>query len=115
MDRLRREGLEPGGDSMTQEEISREVLGKRSGYLKGFGVGPKPSSYSRATATSRAHQEEVKNLQEEIQSLRGQLAANEIKFAELAAMVQLLTQQSQGGEHSGNTSSWYVLSIICET
>ena len=55
---------------MTQKEMSIEVLGKRSGYLKGFGHGPKPSSFYRSTVASQAHDEEVQDLKMEIHSLR---------------------------------------------
>ena len=43
MTRVRDESIE-AGTPMRQEDISRVVLGKKKGYLRGFGVGPKPSS-----------------------------------------------------------------------
>ena len=55
---------------MTQEEMSIEVLGKRSGYLKGFGHWPKPSSFYRSTTASQPHDEEVQDLKMRIYSLK---------------------------------------------
>ncbi|GMP24092.1 hypothetical protein CsSME_00043169 [Camellia sinensis var. sinensis] len=65
MDQLREESSQPGATPLTQEEITVQVLGKRSGYLRGFGVGPKPSSAFNSTTRSQARDEEVKGLKEE--------------------------------------------------
>ncbi|CAL5402462.1 unnamed protein product [Camellia sinensis] len=50
------------------------------GYLKGFGVGPKPSFAFKSTARSQAHDEEVKILKEEVASLNGIIQSNEGRF-----------------------------------
>lgn len=71
MDQLREEASRPEATSLTQEQITIQVLGKRSGYLKGFEVGPKPSSAFNSTARSQAHDEEVKGLKEEVASWKG--------------------------------------------
>ncbi|CAL5360256.1 unnamed protein product [Camellia sinensis] len=63
------ESLEPGAIPLTQEQLSIEILGKKSGYLKGFGVCPKPSS-SRSSVTAQAHTEVVSSLQKELESLK---------------------------------------------
>ena len=51
MTRVRDESTE-AGTPMRQEDISRVVLGKKKGYLRGFGVGPKPSSCDYTTTKS---------------------------------------------------------------
>ncbi|KAL7242894.1 hypothetical protein ACSBR1_015319 [Camellia fascicularis] len=80
MDQLREEASQPGATPLTQEQISVQVLGKRSRYLKGFGVGPKPSSAFKSTARSPAHDEEVKGLKEEVASLKGIIQSYEGRF-----------------------------------
>ncbi|CAL5435386.1 unnamed protein product [Camellia sinensis] len=52
MDQLREESSQPGATPLTQEEITVQVLGKRSRYLRGFRVGPKPSSAFKSTTRS---------------------------------------------------------------
>ncbi|KAL7254302.1 hypothetical protein ACSBR1_008661 [Camellia fascicularis] len=59
------------GTPIRQEDISRVVLGKNKGYLRGFRVGPKPSScdYGFST-TSQARDEQLKRLTSELEILR---------------------------------------------
>ncbi|KAH7842349.1 hypothetical protein Vadar_004272 [Vaccinium darrowii] len=45
--------MENGSTPLSDEELSRDVLGSKSGYLRGLGSGPKPSS-SISGKTSRA-------------------------------------------------------------
>ncbi|CAL5359475.1 unnamed protein product [Camellia sinensis] len=80
MDQLREESSQPGATPLTQEEITVQVLGKRSGYLRGFGVGPKPSSAFNSTTRSQARDEEVKGLKEEVASLKGIIQSYEGRF-----------------------------------
>ncbi|CAL5413816.1 unnamed protein product [Camellia sinensis] len=62
MTMVRDESIE-SGTPMTQEDISRAILGKNKGYLRGFGVRPKPSSCdSGLNAASQAHEEHLKGL-----------------------------------------------------
>ncbi|KAL7171148.1 hypothetical protein ACSBR2_035907 [Camellia fascicularis] len=80
MDQLREEASQPGATPLTQEQITVQVLGKRSGYLKGFEVGPKPSSAFNSTARSQAHDEKAKGLKEEVASLKGIIQSYEGRF-----------------------------------
>ncbi|CAL5326662.1 unnamed protein product [Camellia sinensis] len=89
------ESLEPGAIPLTQEQLSIEILGKKSGYLKGFGVGPKPSS-SRSSVTAQAHTEVVSSLQKELESLKNlseiqqeQIAAQNLVAQEQAKMIEM--------------------------
>ncbi|GMP88844.1 hypothetical protein CsSME_00040676 [Camellia sinensis var. sinensis] len=47
------------GIPLTQEELSRKVLGQRKNYLHGFGIGPRPYSPSDSAAQSRDKQMEA--------------------------------------------------------
>ncbi|KAL7208743.1 hypothetical protein ACSBR1_030471 [Camellia fascicularis] len=38
---------------LTQEELSRQVLGPKKNYLRGFGIGPQPSSTPDSAARAR--------------------------------------------------------------
>ncbi|CAL5436365.1 unnamed protein product [Camellia sinensis] len=76
MTRVKDESIE-AGTPMRQEDISRVVLGKKKGYLRGFGVGPKPSSYdSRFSAASQACDEHLKRLTSELEILRAEQQSN---------------------------------------
>ena len=62
---------------MRQNDISRVVLGKKKGYLRGFGVGPKPSSCdSGFSAASQARDEQLKRLTSELEILRAEQQSN---------------------------------------
>ncbi|KAL7233054.1 hypothetical protein ACSBR1_016821 [Camellia fascicularis] len=76
MTRVRDESIE-AGTPMRQEDISRVVLGKKKGYLRGFGVGPKPSSCdSGFSAASQACDEQLKRLTSELEILRVEQQSN---------------------------------------
>ena len=65
------------GKPMRQEDISRVVLGKKKGYLRGFGVGPKPSSCdTRFSAASQARDEQLKRLTSELEVMRAEQQSN---------------------------------------
>ena len=55
------------GVKLTPMEISREVLGvgKKTRYLRGFGIGPKISSF-RSSAASQARDKEVEKLRADL-------------------------------------------------
>ncbi|CAL5382684.1 unnamed protein product [Camellia sinensis] len=72
MTMVRDESIE-SGTPMTQEDISRVVLGKKKGYLRGFGVGPKPSSCDvGSNVASQAREEHLKRLTSELEMLRAE-------------------------------------------
>ncbi|KAL7203738.1 hypothetical protein ACSBR2_016902 [Camellia fascicularis] len=54
------------GTPMTQEELSRQVLGQNKRYLLGFGSGPQPSTIS----ASRAHDKDMEAMRAEVEALR---------------------------------------------
>ncbi|CAL5418219.1 unnamed protein product [Camellia sinensis] len=76
MTRVWDESIE-SGMLMRQEDISRVVFGKKKGYLRGFGVGPKPSSCdSGFSAASQACDEQLKRLTSELEILRAEQQSN---------------------------------------
>ncbi|GMP69102.1 hypothetical protein CsSME_00028494 [Camellia sinensis var. sinensis] len=54
------------GTPLTQEEISRQVLGQKKRYLLGFGIGPQPSTIF----ASRAHDKDMEAMRAEVEALR---------------------------------------------
>ncbi|KAL7232221.1 hypothetical protein ACSBR2_010281 [Camellia fascicularis] len=59
------------GSPLTHEELSRQVLGQRKNYLRGFGIGPRPYSPSDSVARSRDKQMEA--MRSEIDVLQANL------------------------------------------
>ncbi|KAL7236098.1 hypothetical protein ACSBR1_019381 [Camellia fascicularis] len=51
---------------LTQEEISRQVLGQKKRYLLGFGSGPQPSTIF----ATRAHDKDMEAMRAEVEALR---------------------------------------------
>ena len=65
---LRDEALELG-TPLTNEELSRRVLGENKYYLKGFGNGPKPSSYVGRCGISSTHQKQLEKVTSDLEKL----------------------------------------------
>ena len=66
---LRDESLEENGEKLTSEVFPTKVLGvgKRKQYLRGFGIGPKPSQFSNGSAAlSQPRDDEVEKLRDEL-------------------------------------------------
>ncbi|XP_058208227.1 uncharacterized protein LOC131321240 [Rhododendron vialii] len=57
------------GCSLTDEELSRIHLGEAKYYIRGFGVGPRPSSFSSQSSSNLARQE-LQRVQSELELLR---------------------------------------------
>ncbi|GMP97596.1 hypothetical protein CsSME_00045783 [Camellia sinensis var. sinensis] len=96
MDQLREEASQPGATPLTQEEITVQVLGKRSGYLRGFKVSPKPSSAFNSTTRSQARDEEVKGLKEEVASLKGIIQSYEGRFEQFEHFMRQMQGNGSG-------------------
>ncbi|KAL7167972.1 hypothetical protein ACSBR2_038409 [Camellia fascicularis] len=54
------------GILLTQEELSRQVLGQRKNYVRGFGIGPLPYSPSDSATRSRYKQMEAMRSEMEV-------------------------------------------------
>ncbi|KAG6692107.1 hypothetical protein I3842_10G096300 [Carya illinoinensis] len=67
-------GADPSNESSVNDaQISSQVLGSRSGYLKGLGRCVKPSSTSSSSSKARSNDDKTKKLEEaalEIERLR---------------------------------------------
>ncbi|KAF5932788.1 hypothetical protein HYC85_028959 [Camellia sinensis] len=55
----------------TQEELSRQVLGQRKNYLRGFGIGPRP--YSPFDTMARSRDKQMEAMRSEIEGLQENL------------------------------------------
>ncbi|KAL5786946.1 hypothetical protein ACOSP7_003895 [Xanthoceras sorbifolium] len=77
----------PEEERISQREICDQVLGKRSGYVKGLGFGPKPVPI-HLTQTI----EETNKMQHLIRTQQAQLAAQEEK---LEAQEKVLKEQEE--------------------
>ncbi|KAH7851057.1 hypothetical protein Vadar_006794 [Vaccinium darrowii] len=113
MDKLKQvkdQSMENGSTPLSDEELSRTVLGHKSGYLRGLGDGPKPSStksgqISRAQLirdAEEARQEAaaLKRSCEEAQMIAAEARKNSEQLAETVANMQstlnFLLQQQNG-------------------
>ena len=56
--------VEEGTEPKSIDNIVDEVLGTRSGYIKGLGYGPKPSSSSRSKASAVDLEVSLKKIQD---------------------------------------------------
>ena len=58
--------LEDGTRSMTDDEICKQVLGEKSGYIKGCGFGPQPPPKYSSQASTEEMNERNQELQEKL-------------------------------------------------
>lgn len=76
---------------LTQEELSRKVLGHRSGIVKGFGMRPSSSLRSKTTSSQKTN-EEVTRLEREVEEQRQQIEAQRRELEETRRQVQSQAQ-----------------------
>ncbi|KAH0636507.1 hypothetical protein KY289_036422 [Solanum tuberosum] len=79
-----------GESSMTIDEIVDAILGKKSGYIKGLGYGPKPN-------TNRATQRRIAELEDSLRKTKEEAASVQLGLQKRldAAEVVVENQQSQ--------------------
>ncbi|KAF7114861.1 hypothetical protein RHSIM_RhsimUnG0074200 [Rhododendron simsii] len=65
----KRDEASQSGCPLTDEELSRICLGEAKYYVRGFGVGPRPSSFSSQSSSNSARQE-LQKVQSELELLR---------------------------------------------
>ena len=70
---LQEQSLAEGSEPRSETDICEEVLGRSSGYVKGLGFGPLPSSHNSFKQTNTKLQQKVERQNEEIESQRTQL------------------------------------------
>ncbi|KAA0026158.1 CACTA en-spm transposon protein [Cucumis melo var. makuwa] len=100
-----------GSQPLSEDEICDQVLGKRPGYSKGLGWGPKPKAHRKASASSsstscsQSIQKEIElqaKLHEalkriEVQDRNHQALASQVEA--MKKMVEDLTRAQQGPPH----------------
>ncbi|GAB2265398.1 hypothetical protein Dimus_000458 [Dionaea muscipula] len=102
LERVRDEGI-ASGNLLTGEELSRIVLKPSKRHIKGFGTGPRPSSYSSKSDVKRLAQEH--QLQELHAKIEESKKKDEERDQEIANLKILVAQLMNGGG-GNNHSSW---------
>ncbi|WJZ89405.1 hypothetical protein VitviT2T_008627 [Vitis vinifera] len=82
---LQKQPVPEGGQALKEAEICVQVLGSRSGYIKGLGHGPRPPS-SSSKSTHKSHREielenELKATRELLQSQETQIQHQQSQIA----------------------------------
>ncbi|GAB2284060.1 hypothetical protein Dimus_018537 [Dionaea muscipula] len=102
LERARDEGI-ASGNPLTGEELSRIVLKPNKRHIKGFGTGPRPSSYSsKYDAKCLTQEQQIQELRAEIEELKKK---DEERDQEIANLKILVAQLMNGGG-GNNHSSW---------
>ncbi|TYK11654.1 CACTA en-spm transposon protein [Cucumis melo var. makuwa] len=108
---LQSQPIPEGSQPLSEDEICDQVLGKRPGYSKGLGWGPKPkarrtaSASSSSTSCSQSTQKEIElqaKLHEaleriEVQDRNHQALASQVEA--MKKMIEELTRTQQGPPH----------------
>lgn len=87
------DGNQPIDELEIADRVCDEVLGRRSGYIRGLGNGPKPSKLISSDANSRRAtnaelRQELASTQGELESTRASLQSAEEKIHHLQETVQ---------------------------
>ncbi|GAB2275838.1 hypothetical protein Dimus_010583 [Dionaea muscipula] len=89
------------------EELSRIVLKTSKRHIKGFGTGPRPSSYSSKSDAKRLAQEhQIQELRAEIKESKKKDEERDQEIANLKILVAQLMNAGGGNNHS----SWLATS-----
>ncbi|KAA0040894.1 zinc finger protein ZPR1-like protein [Cucumis melo var. makuwa] len=108
---LQSQSTPKGSQPLSEDEIGDQVLGKRPGYSKGLGWGPKPkarrtaSASSSSTSCSRSTEKEIElqaKLQEaleriEVQDRNHQALTSQVES--MKKMIEEFTRAQQGPPH----------------
>ena len=96
---LQHQPISEGVMAMTEAEICENVLGHRSGYVKGLGFGPKPASTFKSRHTSSQRKVELENRLSETQALmeaqQKQLDTQHERIEHLKTLLEQRDQQHQ--------------------
>nr|GLL49309.1 uncharacterized protein LOC109177058 [Ipomoea trifida]GMD03635.1 uncharacterized protein LOC109177058 [Ipomoea batatas] len=68
------------GNPMTADQVYDAVMGKRSGYVKGMGNGPKPVTSTSTRANNSHLEEKMKATMEENTQLKNEVQELKMKF-----------------------------------
>ncbi|WJZ89587.1 hypothetical protein VitviT2T_008796 [Vitis vinifera] len=106
---LQKQPMLEGGQALKEAEICVQVLGLRSGYIKGLGHGPRPPS-SSSKSTHKSHREielenELKATRELLQSQETRIQHQQSQIAQLASFVSEMRQHMHIPGSSSRSSS----------
>ena len=106
---LQKQPVPEGGQALKEAEICVQVLGSRSGYIKGLGHGPWPPS-SSSKSTHKSHREielenELKATRELLQSQETRIQHQQSQIAQLASFVSEMRQHMHIPGSSSRSSS----------
>ncbi|XP_034677791.1 uncharacterized protein LOC117908288 [Vitis riparia] len=106
---LQKQPVLEGGQALKEAEICVQVLGSRSGYIKGLGHGPRPPS-SSSKSTHKSHREielenELKATRELLQSQETRIQHQQSQIAQLASFVSEMRQHMHIPGSSSRSSS----------
>ena len=106
---LQKQPVPEGGQALKEAKICVQVLGSRSGYIKGLGHGPRPPS-SSSKSTHKSHREielenELKATRELLQSQETRIQHQQSQIAQLASFVSEMHQHMHIPGSSSRSSS----------
>ncbi|GAB2278106.1 hypothetical protein Dimus_012804 [Dionaea muscipula] len=105
LERVRDEGI-ASGNPLTGEELSRIVLKPNKRHIKGFGTGPRPSSYSSKSDAKRlAQEQQIQELRAEIEESKKKDEERDQEIANLKILVAQLMNGGGGNNHSSCCSA----------
>ena len=107
---LQNQPMTEGGQALTEAEICVQVLGSRSGYVKGLGHGPRPPPSSSRSRHAKSHREielenELKATRELIQSQETLIQHQQSQIDQLASFVSEMRQHMHIQRSSSRSSS----------
>ena len=107
---LQKQPVAEGGQALSDADICVQVLGSRSGYIKGLGHGPKPPPSSSRSGHSKSHREielenELKATRELIQSQETRIQHQQFQIDQLASFVSEMRQHMHIQRSSSRSSS----------
>lgn len=91
--------IQRSNPELTEEKICEEILGKRSGYVKGFGFGPRPETFGSrygayATAENEALKSEISRLNGVLESQNATIESQGVMIKKIMAMLSRMEGSS---------------------
>ena len=107
---LQKKSMVEDGEPLTEVDICVQVLGSRSGYIKGLGHGPRPPPSSSRSRHTKSHREielenELKVTRELIQSQETRIQHQQSQIDQLATFVCEMRQHMHIPRSSSGSSS----------
>ena len=104
------------GDPTTDEHLSRTVLGQKSGYIRGLGPGPKPTT-GKSGQTSRAQlikevelaRQEAASAQRDASEAHKYIEQLAVNMANMQFQINRLMEQQNVSRSTDDTSKYFHL------